>query len=306
MNLYIKTPLIDMLNVRNNHQSIKLKMEAFQPSSSFKLRGMECLCRHVYQSGASHLVSSSGGNAGLSAAYVGRKLGLKVTVILPATTPQSMIGKLEMEGAHTIIKGEAWDEANQYALTLTQKKDTAYIPPFEHPKLWEGHARMIDELQEQCEVQPDLIVLSVGGGGLLCGVVEGLVKNAWTDTRILAVETEGAASLYNSVKAKKRITLEKIDTIATSLGAKQVSATALQYAETYNVTPHLVTDDMAKKACVRFADEYRTIVEPACGATLSVVYDRLEKIKDYKNVVVIVCGGAKVDLEEIMQWRENP
>ena len=63
---------------------------------------------------------------------------------------------------------------------------------------------------------------------------------------------------------------------------------------------------MAKKACVRFADEYRTIVEPACGATLSVVYDRLEKIKDYKNVVVIVCGGAKVDLEEIMQWRENP
>ena len=306
MNLYRKTPLIDMLNPNTDRGiSIKLKMEAYQPSGSFKLRGMECLCKHAIDSGATHLISSSGGNAGLSAAYVGRKLGVKVTVVLPSTTPQFMIDKLEMEGAETIVHGDVWDETNQYALGLTEKENTAYIPPFDHSKLWEGHATMIDELNEECEVQPDLIILSVGGGGLLCGVVEGLIKNKWTDTHILAVETKGAASLYNSVKEKKLITLDKIDTIATSLGAKQVSARALEYSLKYKIIPYLVTDHSATKACARFADDYRTLVEPACGASLSIVYDHMVRIKEYKNIVVIVCGGAKVDLEEIIQWQKQ-
>lgn len=304
MNMYSRTPLIDMLNLSKDGCSVKLKMEAYQPTGSFKLRGMECLCRHAVDSGAMHLISSSGGNAGLSAAYAGRKLGVKTTVVLPVTTPDSVIEMLKREGAETVVCGEAWDEANNYALELTKGENTAYIPPFDHPKLWEGHATMIDELKEECGAQPDLIILSVGGGGLLCGVVEGLVKNGWADTHILAVETEGSASLYGAVKAKELIKLDKIDTVATSLGAKTVSAKALEYALAYNVIPCLVTDESATKACVRFADEYRTLVEPACGASISAVYDNREELEGYKNIVVIVCGGAKVDLEEIIEWRK--
>ena len=302
--MYLKTPLIDMLNQNKVGRSIKLKMEAYQPSGSFKLRGMEFLCRYEVEAGATHLVSSSGGNAGLSAAYAGRTLGVKTTVVLPVTTPSSVIKKLELEGAETIVFGEAWDEANDYALELTRDDTTAYIPPFEHPKLWEGHSTIVDELKEDCDVQPDLIILSVGGGGLLCGIVEGLKRNNWTDTSILAVETEGAASLYGAVKADKLIKLDKIDTVATSLGAKTVSPKALEYSKKYNVIPHLVTDEAATKACARFADEYRTLVEPACGASISVVYDNPEVIKRFKNIVVIVCGGAKVDLDEIIEWRK--
>lgn len=305
MSLYIKTPLIDMLDYCNENQSVKIKMEAYQPSGSFKLRGMETLCRYEVIQGATQFVASSGGNAGLAAAYVGRKLGIKVTVVLPKTTPYFMIEKLMKESASVIVHGDVWDEANAYALSLTEAPDTAYIPPFDHPKLWEGHATLVDELKEDCKDQPDLIVLSVGGGGLLCGVVEGLINNGWTDTTILAVETDGCASLYQSLKNNKLVCLESINTIATSLGVKQVSAKTFEYARLYSVIPWLVSDESVVKACIRFADEYRTLVEPACGASISVIYDNAPILKNFHNIIVIACGGSIINLDRIKQWKEK-
>lgn len=305
MSLYIKTPLLNMLNYSNDNKSINLKMEAYQPVGSFKLRGIEFLCKQAVHSGVKHLISSSGGNAGLATAYVGRKLDVKTTVVLPKTTPSFVIDKLKEEGASVEICGNAWDEAHMYALSLVSTEENAYIPPFDHPKLWEGHSTLIDELKEDCKEQPDLIVLSVGGGGLMCGVVEGLIRNHWTDTHILAVETEGAASLYKSVKNNRLVQLDKIDTTATSLGAKQVASKALEYAKKYNIFPHLISDESANKACVRFLDEYRTMIEPACGASLSVVYDNIPFLHDYKNIVIIVCGGAVVNIEKIVHWKEQ-
>ena len=301
MQLYVKTPLID-LNL-DRGKTVCCKMEAYQPSGSFKLRGIENLMRCAISEGAEKFVSSSGGNAGLSAAYAGRKLAAKVTVVVPETTPSFIVKRLEGEGARAIVHGESWDESHTYALSLMERENAAYVPPFDHPKLWEGHATIVDELKEQCGVQPDLIVLSVGGGGLLCGVVEGLARNGWEDTPILAVETEGAASLYKSVEADTLITLDKIDSIATSLGAKRVAQQALAYAKEYNVIPYLVTDEAAMRSCARFADASRTLVEPACGASLSVLYDDPRITDTYRNIVVIVCGGAIVNLKKITEWR---
>ncbi|OPL08128.1 MAG: hypothetical protein AVO33_01920 [delta proteobacterium ML8_F1] len=305
MSLYIKTPLIDRLPFEEAPQKVSFKMEAYQPSGSFKLRGIEYLTREVLKKGVTHLVSSSGGNAGLSAAYVGRQLGIRVSVVVPVTTPAFIVEKLRQEGARVTVHGEAWDEAHELALTMTRSKDTALIPPFDHPLLWEGHASMVDELKEDLAGPPDLVIVSVGGGGLLNGVVEGLKRNHWTDTAILAVETRGAASFYESVKQHRLVTLEKIDTLATSLGAKTVSQKALQNAMDYPIIPHLVTDQAAVNACLRFADEYRTLVEPACGASLSVVFDESPVLRNYQRIVVIVCGGAIVNLEKLQAWREK-
>lgn len=73
VSLYIKTPLLEMLDYSGINRSVILKMEAYQPVGSFKLRGIEALCKQAIHGGARHLVSSSGGNAGLATAYVGRK-----------------------------------------------------------------------------------------------------------------------------------------------------------------------------------------------------------------------------------------
>ena len=52
-------------------------MECNQPAGSFKLRGMDYLCSFAAKNGATQFVSSSGGNASLSAAYAGRMMGIK-------------------------------------------------------------------------------------------------------------------------------------------------------------------------------------------------------------------------------------
>ncbi len=72
-----------------------LKLDALQPSGSFKDRGMATLCESLKEQGAKRLISSSGGNAGHSAALCGRVLGLPVRVIVPTTTKVLFIDLIE-------------------------------------------------------------------------------------------------------------------------------------------------------------------------------------------------------------------
>lgn len=305
MSLYVKTPLVDMLSLNNSQRQVQVKMDAWQPSGSFKLRGMDVLCSQMIHDGASRLVSSSGGNAGLSAAYAGRKSGIPVTVVVPDTTDAETIGRLRQEGAEAIVYGSVWDEADAYARQLAERVHGAYIPPFDHPLLWKGHSTIVDELAEQCQTQPDCIILSVGGGGLFCGVMEGLLRHGWENTTVIAVETEGAASLHAACQAGHLVTLDGIHTLATSLGAKRVAAQALDYALHYKVISYTVSDAAAARACVHFADEFRTLIEPACGVSLSLVYDDAPILHDFHHIVVEACGGAKISLRTIEKFRSE-
>ncbi len=63
---------------------------------------------------------------------------------------------------------------------------------------------------ESIDVKPDLIVLSVGGGGLLCGILKGMHRNGWQDVPVLAMETDGAHSFSSSLYNGGPITLDKI------------------------------------------------------------------------------------------------
>jgi threonine dehydratase len=81
-----------------------------------------------------------------------------------------------------------------------------YVPPFDHPTIWEGHASMISEIAEhgQLPQPPAAVVVSVGGGGLLCGVLEGLKKTkGWEAVPVIAVETVGADSLFQAMQQDK-------------------------------------------------------------------------------------------------------
>lgn len=248
-------------------------------------------------------VSSSGGNAGLSVAYSGRVLGIPTTVILPETTSKKMLDLISQEGANVIVHGKVWDDANQYALDIVSKNSSySYIHPFDHPTLWKGHSTMIDEIKEEIE-KPDAIITVVGGGGLLSGICEGLIRNEWSDVPIIASETIGAESFHKSVKEGKLVTLDGITSVAKTLGAKRVCEKVFEYSQKLPITSVTVSDEMALKACTRFANETRFLVEPSCGAGLSVIYDQLpellEILKNKKDpvIVVIVCGGNAVYYE---------
>ena len=302
--LHVLTPLIESIPMSSKSGlRVFLKLENTQPSGSFKIRGIGHLCSMAKEEGKTHFISSSGGNAGFAAAYAGRQLGVKTTVFVPITTAESTIKKIQELDAEVIVRGSVWDETDRYARELAAETKGLYVPPFDHPLIWKGNSTIVDEITRQVD-KPDAIILSVGGGGLLCGVVEGLHNNDLQNVPVIAVETEGTGSFSASQKAGTLVTLAGIEGIATSLGAKRVASRALEWSKEHEIRSVLVTDGQAASACVEFAEHHRFLVEPACGASLAVVYNQHEMLRQAKTVVVIVCGGIGVDLDKLQKWQQ--
>lgn len=301
MALHVETPLLASHAMATRPgQAVWLKMDALQPSGSFKLRGIGHACEQYARRGARRFISSSGGNAGIAAAHAGRRLGVPVLVVVPESASARARELIAREGADIVVHGASFQEANAHALSLVGEHD-AFIHPFDDPLLWEGHAGMIDEVA-RAGVRPDAVVLSVGGGGLLCGVVEGLRRNGWGEVPVIAVETEGADSYARSLRAGERIELPAITSIATSLGARRVSGRAFELAREHAVRPVVVSDAAAVDACLRFMDDHRVVVEPACGAALALAYDAGGALAEFDSVLAIVCGGVTATVAQLQQW----
>jgi L-serine/L-threonine ammonia-lyase len=299
---HVATPLWDSqpLSAALGAQ-VLLKMEAFQPAGSFKSRGMGAACRAASEAGATRVVCSSGGNAGYAVAHAGRQLGLGVTIVVPQTTSAWAKDLIRSEGADVLVHGASWDDAHAYALELAHQGQSAYIHPFDDPLVWQGHASMIHEIAE-AGVKPGAVVAAVGGGGLLCGLVEGMHEVGWADVPVLAVETEGAASFAASVQGGRPVTLDKITSVAITLGARTVAPQALEWARRHPIVPWVVSDRAAVDACLRFLDDHRVLVEPACGAALAAGYGRARPLESREPVVIVVCGGAGVNRELLAKW----
>lgn len=299
--LHIETPLVESraMTVGTGH-AIWLKLEAMQPTGSFKIRGIGLACQEHVNRGAERFISSSGGNAGIAVAYAGRHLSVPVVVVVPETTTDRAKALIQQESAEVLVHGASWQEANARALSMLEESD-AFVHPFDDPVIWRGHASLVDEVVRS-GVKPDAVVLSVGGGGLLCGVLEGLHRNGWQNVPVIAVETEGADSLAQSVRAGYRVELPAITSIATSLGARKICKQAFSWSETQAVRSIVISDRAALFACQRFLADHRVLVEPACGASLAVAYNRAPELEEFHFILVIVCGGVTTTVEQLREW----
>ncbi|XP_077867868.1 L-serine dehydratase/L-threonine deaminase-like [Saccoglossus kowalevskii] len=313
--LHIHTPLVHSrpMSLASGLQ-IYLKCENLQPTDTFKIRGIANLCSKAKSNGCTRVICSSGGNAGVAAAYAARKLGLNASIIVPESTPQFTVDRLRTElGATVEVHGKVWNLSEQHALKLAEEPGCAYVPPFEHPDIWAGHATVIEEIAQDLKEKPDVIILSVGGGGLLNGVVQGLRQVGWDDVPVVAMETVGADCFNQAVKSGHLVTLPDITSVAKCLGALTVSQTSLDYHRKHQIHSVVVEDKEAISACLRFLDDHRMMVEPACGAALAGIYSNVipdlqkgGKLKnDVRNIVIVVCGGSNVTLKQLVDWKEQ-
>jgi L-serine/L-threonine ammonia-lyase len=301
-------PLSDKLKT-----NIYLKLDIVQPSGSFKIRGIGNVCQKaVIERGCTHLVASSGGNAGLSVAYSARKLGVPSTVVIPKTTPAFMRDKIKSEGASVIVHGENWAEANEKAKEIcAQTAGSELIHPFDHPDIWDGHTSIVQELYHQLPKKPDAIICVVGGGGLLCGISKGLQRVGWNDVPILACETEGSTKFKESLETGHVVHRSKINTIAKALGVSYVTNEVLNLNHVGGIHPIVVTDKDTVKAIVNFSRDHNILLEPSCGAGVSLLYCEELKchIQKYlgedKLITMIICGGNMVNLSLIKQWEDT-
>jgi L-serine/L-threonine ammonia-lyase len=317
--LHLETPLLRSSELsEKSGLNIFLKLEDAQATGSYKVRGIGKLCQHAVKNGCKQFLSPSGGNAGITAAYCAKQLGVPCTVIVPETTAPFMIEKIRHDATQLVVMGRSVDEASARAKEIAaEQPGSVVIHPFDHPIIWEGHSTIVDEIEKQMPegVKPDVFLLSVGGGGLMCGILQGIHKRpGWEHIHIVAMETEGTRSFNACVESGEWVELKEIKSIAKTLGVKKVCRRAYDWiSEHKELHSRLVTDKQAVSACIKFTDDHRFLVSPSCGTALAAIYDNILNDLQGKgqlpqgnlNVVVIVCGGNEVTLKELDHWKEE-
>lgn len=327
--LHTTTSLVDVTDKLPFKPPCKIyfKNELEQPSGSFKLRGIGNLilhniikCHELSPAKTIHVFASSGGNAGLAAAYLSQMYHVKCTVAVPNHTQPHIIDKLQEYGAQVLIFGDSINEADRFLkakMALLDDNDTykIYCHPFENKLIWQGHSTMIDEIRNQVSCPEKLkgIVCSVGGGGLYNGIMQGILKNN-LQSDILLIETHQAPTFKQTIERKEVFTLETVKSVATSLACLYLSQQSLEYylnQQRVATNFEAIDDSDTIKATLTHYKHFHQIVEPACGAALSVVYENMPLL--FKNftvnnddiIVIIVCGGSCTSEENLREFERQ-
>ncbi|KAL5349978.1 catabolic L-serine/threonine dehydratase [Pseudogymnoascus australis] len=277
---------------------IFLKLDHLQPSGSFKSRGIgHLIALASARTTSPHFYCSSGGNAGLACATACLTLSHPCTIVVPSTTMAFMVVKLRALGATVHQAGRNWKEADTYmresVMGQQQSKgeEEVYVPPFDHPDIWEGASSLVPELETQMKPSGgyDGVVCSVGGGGLLVGIADGLRQAGRTKQSRGGAQRDAGG----------------ITSIATSLGCVRVAERAYEVALGEGVQVAVLSDAQAAMGSVHLADMERILAEAACGVSVAACFDGSlrrglgggcgDEEWAQKNVVVVVCGEYCVD-----------
>ena len=298
------TPLIrsDYLSNRLGG-NIWLKLETLQPTHSFKVRGaFNAMSRLTQQQRSAGVVTASGGNHGLAVAYAAHKLNIPATVLLPRKTSRERIDAIRSFNAEVILHGESWDDANLEARRIERGAGSLYIHPFDNLHVMAGQGTIVTELVEQIDCI-DLLVASIGGGGLLSGLISA-AQALSPHTRVIGVETEGADSMYQSWRAGRIIELEAITSIAETLGARRTQQTQFDIITGHAASLVTVSDEQAISALLDILDLEKLLTEPATSCSVAALLTGKIPVGPNENVVVILCG-ANVGLTRVTGWQRS-
>ncbi len=295
------TPLI-----RSEHLSQKLdanvwlKLETLQPTHSFKVRGaFNAIAKLNRTQRERGVVTASGGNHGLAVAYAARALGIAATVLLPQTTPDVRIHAIHAQQARLLLHGASWDDANIEAQQIARADGLTYIHPFDNEHVMAGQGTIVPELLQQIP-RIDMVIASIGGGGLLSGLIS--AASALTpDTKFVGVETEGADSMYQSWRAGHIVELPAITSIAETLGARKTEQRQFDIITSHVAALVTVPDSDAIAALVEILSEDKLLTEPATSCSVAALLSGKVPVASGDNVVVVLCG-ANVSIERVAQW----
>lgn len=282
---------------------VYLKLESLQPTHSFKVRGaLNAILSLPDQRRRKGVITASGGNHGLGVAYASRVAGTTATIYLPVKTPEIKVKAIKKLGAEVVLHGEAWDEANLQALSTAAEQDKAYIHPFDDQAVLSGQGTIICELVDQVR-QPDLIVASIGGGGLISGIASA-AKELLPETEIAGVETLGADCMNRSVEAGKLVELPAIASIADSLGAKKTAERQFQIVRNHVSQLAAVDDASTVQAGLDLLTQEKVLAEPAAACCLAALANRKISFAPGSTVVVVLCG-ANIGLDKLLYWQQE-
>ncbi len=267
--------------------NVYLKPENLQTTGSFKIRGsFYKISRMLKEKEVKGLICASAGNHGQGVAYAGREYKLPTIVVLPMVTPNLKINLIKGYGAETVLYGETYDEAFEYALKLNEEKGYEFIHAFNDEDVAYGQGSVALEILEEFP-EVDTILVPCGGGGLISGICQ-IVKKYKPEVAVYGVEPFGAASVTELIKQNKAVKLDSIKTIAEGCAVKQAGEKVFHHYKDFVKDIIKIKDEELIPSFIDIVEENKIIVEPSGLLTVSAV--KTLDIKG-KNVVCILSGG---------------
>ena len=293
LNTYIKkTPLEKNVFLSDKYKaSIYLKREDLQLSRSFKIRG--ALYKILKHNTHQNLVTASAGNHAQGVSYACHLLNKHGTIFLPITTPIQKINRIKYYGKDNItikIDGDTFNDSLEKASAFCEKNNNLFIHPFDDIDIIEGQSTIALDIFDECN--PDYIISSVGGGGLLAGLqLYNQSVNPLKDkkTKLIGVEPIGAASLYESIKQNNRVILDSIDTFVDGASVSQIGKHNFQLLKNIDL-PILVSNGHISYELINMYQNEGIVLEPAGVMSICALDTIKEDIKG-KTVVCVLSGG---------------
>lgn len=265
-----------------------LKLELFQHTGSFKLRGaLNAVQALSDEARARGVVAASAGNHAVAVACAARAAGSHAKLAMPKSASPVRLEACRGYGAELLLT-ETLAEAFTLAERIAADEGRSMVHPFDGPRTAEGTGTLGLELMRQVRGL-DAVVVPVGGGGLAGGIAA-VVKQINPRCQVFGVEPVGADAMYRSFQAQQPVRLPGVDTIADSLSAPY----ALPYS--FGVCRRFLdevvrVDDAALVASMRHLfQDMKLVAEPAAAAATAALLGPLRERLDGKRVAVIVCG----------------
>ncbi|MEM9549487.1 MAG: threonine ammonia-lyase IlvA [Bacteroidota bacterium] len=302
-----ETPFLENYSLSKKYEcSVLLKREDMQTVRSFKIRGAYNKIRSLSEAELKNgIVCASAGNHAQGVALSCAKLKIKGTIFMPHPTPNQKVNKVKQFGGdwiEVILTGDTFDDAYVSALASSEAEQKVFIHPFNDPEVIAGQATIAIEMLKQTDKPLDYLFVAVGGGGLISGVGS-YFKQISPSTKIIAVESSGAAALDASLKNGSLTSLEKIDSFADGIAVKEIGD--LTYKIISEVLDENITipEGAICSSILSLYNEDAIVVEPAGAVSIAALEYYKDEIKG-KNVGIIVCGGNN-DVNRTQEIRER-
>lgn len=147
---------------------VHFKLEWFNPTSSFKDRGVSVMMSHLVAHGADRVLEDSSGNGGSAVAAYAAAAGVHAKIIVPAATSESKILQARAYGAEVELVGGTRDEVSDEA--IRQSERIPYASHNWHPMFLQGTKTVAYEMWETLGfTAPDNVVLVAGAGSNVIG-----------------------------------------------------------------------------------------------------------------------------------------
>lgn len=271
-----------------------LKPENLQATGAFKIRGAyNRISKLSDEERGRGIIAASAGNHAQGVGYAAQELGVKATLVMPATTPIIKVEATKAYGVEVVLHGDNYDEAYKKARDLAAEHDCVFVHPFDDVDVMLGQGTLSLEILQELE-DVDEILVPVGGGGLISGIAFA-AKMLKPSVRVVGVEPEGACCMARSLAENKLAELDKVDTMADGAAVKKPGAMTYEFVRAFVDEIVTVADLDILEAILLLIEKHKLITEGA-GA-LSVAGLKKLQSKD-KNVVCVVSGG-NIDISTI-------